>query len=72
MNLSHGGHLTHGSKVNSSGKLYNFIPYGVDEKTGRIEYVVSDKPDSFMKQALILLGEEASGDITKIDIEKEK
>ena len=38
MNLSHGGHLSHGSKVNFSGKLYNFIPYGVDEKTGRIDY----------------------------------
>ena len=37
MNLSHGGHLTHGSKVNISGKYYNFIPYGVDEKTGRID-----------------------------------
>lgn len=36
MNLSHGGHLTHGSKVNISGKYFNFIPYGVDEKTGRI------------------------------------
>ena len=38
MNLSHGGHLTHGSKVNSSGQLYRFIPYGVDEDTGRINY----------------------------------
>ncbi len=38
MNLSHGGHLTHGSPVNFSGILYNIIPYGVDEKTGRIDY----------------------------------
>jgi glycine hydroxymethyltransferase len=38
MNLSHGGHLTHGSKVNISGKYYNFIPYGVREDTGRIDY----------------------------------
>ena len=38
MNLSHGGHLTHGSKVNFSGKIYNFIPYGVKEETGRIDY----------------------------------
>jgi glycine hydroxymethyltransferase len=37
MNLSHGGHLTHGSPVNFSGKLYNFISYGVDE-TGFINY----------------------------------
>ena len=36
MNLSHGGHLTHGSPVNFSGKTYNFIPYGVDE-TGYID-----------------------------------
>jgi len=38
MNLSHGGHLTHGSKVNISGKYFNFISYGVDEITGRIDY----------------------------------
>jgi glycine hydroxymethyltransferase len=38
MNLSHGGHLTHGSPVNFSGKLYNFYSYGVNEKTGRIDY----------------------------------
>ncbi|SMF79696.1 serine hydroxymethyltransferase [Paenibacillus uliginis N3/975] len=38
MNLSHGGHLTHGSPVNFSGKLYNFVPYGVDEQTGRIDF----------------------------------
>ncbi len=38
MNLSHGGHLTHGSPVNFSGKLYNFVSYGVDEQTGRIDF----------------------------------
>lgn len=38
MNLSHGGHLTHGSLVNFSGKTYNFVPYGVDERTGRIDF----------------------------------
>ena len=38
MDLSHGGHLTHGSPVNFSGKFYNFIPYGLDKKTGRIDY----------------------------------
>src|SRR5215813_7091415 len=38
MNLSHGGHLTHGSPVNFSGQLYNFAAYGVDRKTGRIDY----------------------------------
>lgn len=38
MNLSHGGHLTHGSPVNMSGKHYEIIPYGVDEETGMINY----------------------------------
>ncbi len=38
MELSHGGHLTHGSPVNFSGQLYRFTPYGVDPKTGRIDY----------------------------------
>jgi glycine hydroxymethyltransferase len=38
MNLSHGGHLTHGSKVSFSGKLYNFLQYGVNKDTGTIDY----------------------------------
>ncbi len=38
MDLSHGGHLTHGSPVNISGILYNFVAYGVDKETGRIDY----------------------------------
>ena len=38
MNLSHGGHLTHGWKVNFSGSLFNSFQYGVDEKTGRFNY----------------------------------
>ncbi|WP_268625732.1 serine hydroxymethyltransferase [Paenibacillus alvei] len=38
MSLSHGGHLTHGSPVNFSGIFYNFVSYGVDEQTGRIDY----------------------------------
>ena len=38
MNLSHGGHLTHGSPVSFSGKFYNFVHYGVGEKTGTIDY----------------------------------
>jgi len=40
MNLAHGGHLTHGSPVNFSGQLYRIIPYGVDERTERIDYDV--------------------------------
>ncbi|WPC40824.1 serine hydroxymethyltransferase [Clostridium sp. JS66] len=38
MDLTHGGHLTHGSKASFSGKLYNFISYGVNEETERIDY----------------------------------
>ena len=38
MNLSHGGHLTHGSPVNFSGQLYNFVAYGVKKETGYIDY----------------------------------
>ncbi len=37
MDLSHGGHLTHGSKVNMSGVFYNFVPYGISQKTGCID-----------------------------------
>ncbi len=38
MNLAHGGHLSHGAKVNISGKYFNIVPYGVDEKTEVIDY----------------------------------
>ncbi len=38
MNLSHGGHLTHGSPVNFSGQFYNFVPYGVNRETGHIDF----------------------------------
>ena len=38
LNLSHGGHLTHGSPVNFSGKLYQFVSYGVNKKTGRVDF----------------------------------
>lgn len=46
MNLSHGGHLTHGSPVNFSGLLYNFVEYGVDRETEELDY------DAIMKLAL--------------------
>lgn len=59
MNLSHGGHLTHGSKVNSSGKLYNFIPYGLNEKTGTIDYDEVEKLALKYKPKLILAGASA-------------
>ena len=38
MNLAHGGHLTHGSPVNFSGRLFNIVPYGVTEDTNVIDY----------------------------------
>ena len=59
MNLSHGGHLTHGSKVNASGKLYNFIPYGLNEQTGQIDYDEVEKLALAYKPKLILAGASA-------------
>ena len=59
MNLSHGGHLTHGSKVNASGKLYNFIPYGLNEKNGRIDYDEVERLALEHKPKLILAGASA-------------
>ena len=59
MNLSHGGHLSHGSKVNSSGKFYNFIPYGVDKYTGRIDYDEVERLAIEHKPKLILAGASA-------------
>ena len=47
MNLAHGGHLTHGSPVNISGKYFNFIPYGVDDETQMIDY---DKIEELAKE----------------------
>jgi glycine hydroxymethyltransferase len=47
MNLSHGGHLTHGAPVNFSGQFYKFIPYGIRKDTGRIDY---DEVASLAKQ----------------------
>ena len=38
MNLSHGGHLTHGAKINFSGRIYDAVQYGLDESTGEIDY----------------------------------
>jgi glycine hydroxymethyltransferase len=48
MNLSHGGHLTHGSPVNISGSYFNIVPYGVEEGTGKIDY---DKLMELAKEA---------------------
>ncbi|KGX93882.1 serine hydroxymethyltransferase [Pontibacillus halophilus JSM 076056 = DSM 19796] len=59
MNLSHGGHLTHGSKVNFSGKLYNFVDYGVDEETEVIDYEVVREKANEVKPKMIVAGASA-------------
>jgi len=55
MNLAHGGHLTHGSPVNFSGKLYDIIPYGIDE-TGKIDYVELERLAVEHKPKMIIGG----------------
>lgn len=59
MNLSHGGHLTHGSPVNFSGKLYNFEAYGVDKETEQINYDVVLQKAKEVKPKLIVAGASA-------------
>ena len=68
MNLSHGGHLSHGSPVNISGKYFNVVPYGVDEKTQMIDYEAVRALAKEHKPKLILAG--ASAYPRKIDFEK--
>ncbi len=59
LNLSHGGHLTHGSPVNFSGKLYQIIAYGVDKETGRIDYDKLEEIALKEKPNLIIAGASA-------------
>jgi glycine hydroxymethyltransferase len=59
MDLSHGGHLTHGSPVNFSGKLYNIVSYGVDKETGRIDYEQVERLAVEHKPKLIVAGASA-------------
>lgn len=59
LDLSHGGHLTHGSPVNFSGKLYNFIPYTLDPETGKIDYDNVEKLAKEHKPKLITVGASA-------------
>ncbi|WP_246944457.1 serine hydroxymethyltransferase [Bacillus pinisoli] len=59
MNLSHGGHLTHGSHVNFSGIQYNFVEYGVDEETHRINYEDVLEKARLHKPKLIVAGASA-------------
>ena len=59
MNLDHGGHLTHGSPVNFSGKYFNVVSYGVDELTGRIDYDALEKIARECKPRMIVAGASA-------------
>ena len=68
MNLSHGGHLTHGSPVNVSGKLYNFVAYGVSDTTEMIDYDELEKIALEVKPRMIVSG--ASAYPRKIDFKR--
>ncbi|MCF7757059.1 serine hydroxymethyltransferase [Paenibacillus xylanexedens] len=68
MNLAHGGHLTHGSPVNASGLLYNFVAYGVQEDTFLIDYDEVRKAAFKHRPRLIVAG--ASAYPRTIDFEK--
>ena len=68
MNLSHGGHLTHGSVVNFSGRLYNFVSYGVNKETERIDYEEVRRLALEYKPKLIVAGASAYSRI--IDFKK--
>ena len=70
MDLSHGGHLTHGSPVNFSGKLFNFVSYGVDSETETINYEKVRELAIKHKPKLIVAGASAYSRI--IDFEKFK
>ena len=59
MDLSHGGHLTHGSPVNFSGRLYNIVAYGVQRETGLIDYEQLAEMARAHKPALIVAGASA-------------
>lgn len=68
MDLSHGGHLTHGSPVSFSGKLYNFIHYGVKKETGTIDYEAAAELARQNRPRMIVAGASAYPRI--IDFEK--
>lgn len=59
MSLAHGGHLTHGSQVNFSGKLFKFFSYGVSRETGRIDYDELERLAHEHRPSLIVAGASA-------------
>ncbi|GHD13578.1 serine hydroxymethyltransferase [Zhihengliuella salsuginis] len=56
LNLAHGGHLTHGMKINFSGKLYNVVPYGVDPETQRVDMAEVERLATEHRPQLIIAG----------------
>jgi len=56
MSLAHGGHLTHGAKVNFSGKLFNAVQYGIDDKTGEIDFAQVERLAREHKPKMIVAG----------------
>ena len=68
MNLTDGGHLTHGSAVNMSGKYFHVVPYGVDKETECIDYAALEKQAKEVKPKLIVAGASAYARI--IDFER--
>ncbi len=56
MSLDHGGHLTHGAKVNFSGRLFNAVQYGLDPKTGEIDYAAVERLAAEHRPKMILAG----------------
>ncbi|MEV0189397.1 serine hydroxymethyltransferase [Kitasatospora purpeofusca] len=56
LNLAHGGHLTHGMKINFSGKLYNVVPYHVDEKSGQVDMAEVERLAKEHRPQLIIAG----------------
>ena len=68
MDLSHGGHLTHGSPVNFSGRLYNFVHYGVGKKTGTIDYEEVSRLAKKHRPKMIIAGASAYPRIIQFDV----
>ncbi|MGQ9498096.1 MAG: serine hydroxymethyltransferase [Desulfotomaculales bacterium] len=68
MSLAHGGHLTHGARINFSGRFFRFVPYGVREQTGRIDYDEVERIAREARPRLIIAG--ASAYPREIDFER--
>jgi len=68
MSLAHGGHLTHGARINFSGRFFKFVPYGVQEQTGRIDYDEVERIAREARPRLIIAG--ASAYPRAIDFER--